>query len=60
MRELDLRDIKTPEVFQEFCEQLLSAEYKDFRTIDDTNGDKGCDGLAENDRTFFQLVQSSF
>jgi len=55
MRELNLRDIQNPEAFQELCEELLSLEYDDFKAMNDTMGDKGCDGLAHNDELFFQF-----
>ena len=55
MREFNLKDVGSPELFQKLCEELLAAEYPDFRAIDDTKGDKGCDGLAENGRLFFQM-----
>jgi hypothetical protein len=55
MRDLNLSDLHNPDLFQEFCEQLLSLEYHDFRAIDDTRGDKGCDGLAQNDELWFQF-----
>lgn len=41
--------------FQSFVTELLVAEYPDFRTVDDTRGDEGCDGLADKDQIFFQI-----
>lgn len=55
MRDLNLHDIGNPQLFQAFCEELLSSEYEDFRTINDKRGDKGCDGLAVNDTIWFQF-----
>jgi len=55
MRELNFSDFRNSDLFQQFCEQLLCIEYPDFRPMNDTRGDKGCDGLARNDELFFQV-----
>ena len=55
MKTLDLKDIKDGTIFQDLCEILLAAEYPDFEPVNDTMGDDGCDGKAENGQRFFQI-----
>lgn len=50
-----IRLINSPDYFTRFCKLLLSAEYKDFQTIDDSGGDGGNDGYSLSEETLFQF-----
>jgi hypothetical protein len=45
-----IREIRNPLHFQELCQALLTAEYEDFETVRDYNGDKGNDGYSPSRR----------
>lgn len=47
--------ITSPDLFARLAKALLSSEYKDFQTIDDSGGDAGNDGYSESQETLFQL-----
>lgn len=55
MSEFKPSEIKSPTEFQQFCEELLSAEYPDFQSVNDKTGDLGCDGKAKKGTIFFQF-----
>lgn len=50
-----ISQIDSPDEFTRLCKALLSAEYHDFQTIDDSGGDGGNDGYSESKKTLFQL-----
>lgn len=41
-----------PNEFQRFCSMVLSAEFPEFQSIDDSGGDLGIDGYIPDDRIF--------
>ena len=41
-----------PNEFQRFCSMLLSAEFPEFQSIDDSGGDLGIDGYIADDKIF--------
>lgn len=46
--------ITSNDEFTRLFKALLAAEYEDFQTIDDSNGDKGNDGYSEKEKKLFQ------
>lgn len=50
-----ISQITSPDRFSRLCKTLLSAEHKDFQTIDDSGGDAGNDGYSESQETLFQI-----
>lgn len=52
---LHIREIRNPQLFQDFVQQLLAAENRDFEVLDDSAGDKGNDGYIPSKRTLFAI-----
>lgn len=50
-----IREIRNPLYFQELCQALLTAEYEDFETVRDYNGDKGNDGYLPSRRRLYAI-----
>ncbi|MBD0373737.1 MAG: hypothetical protein ICV60_23095, partial [Pyrinomonadaceae bacterium] len=50
-----IREIRDAQLFQDFCQQLLAAEYEDFQAIDDSGGDSGSDGYVPSKRRLFAI-----
>lgn len=50
-----IREIRNPLYFQELCQALLTAEYDDFETVRDYNGDKGNDGYSPSLRRLYAI-----
>jgi len=50
-----IREIRNAQYFQDFCQQLLAAEYEDFQAIDDSRGDRGSDGYVPSKRRLFAI-----
>lgn len=50
-----IREIRDAQFFQDFCQQLLAAEYEDFQAIDDSSGDSGSDGYVPSKRRLFAM-----
>jgi hypothetical protein len=50
-----IREIRNPLHFQELCQALLTAEYEDFETVRDYNGDKGNDGYLPSRRRLYAM-----
>lgn len=50
-----IREIRNPLHFQELCQALLTAEYEDFETVRDYNGDKGNDGYSPSRRRLYAI-----
>ncbi|MDD2732275.1 MAG: tetratricopeptide repeat protein [Candidatus Pacebacteria bacterium] len=50
-----INQITSPDLFTRLSKALLSAEYKDFQTIDDSGGDAGNDGYSEKEQVLFQI-----
>lgn len=50
-----ISQITSSDLFVRLSKSLLSAEHKDFQTIDDSGGDAGNDGYSESEETLFQI-----
>src|ERR1051325_8852265 len=52
---MHIREIRNSQYFQDFCQQLLVAEYTDFQVIDDSSGDAGNDGYVPSIQTLYAM-----
>jgi tetratricopeptide (TPR) repeat protein len=50
-----ISEIRNSQQFQDFCQQLLAAEYDDFQGVDDSRGDKGTDGYVPSIGRLFAI-----
>jgi len=50
-----IREIRNAQVFQDFCQQILAAEFEDFQSLDDSRGDSGSDGYVPSKRRLFAI-----
>lgn len=50
-----ISEIRNSQQFQDFCQQLLAAEYSDFQALDDSGGDKGSDGYVPSIGRLFAI-----
>jgi tetratricopeptide (TPR) repeat protein len=52
---VQIREIRNAQYFQDFCQQILAAEYEDFQALDDSHGDSGSDGYVPSKRRLFAI-----
>lgn len=52
---MPISDMRNSQRFQDLCQQLFAAEYEDFQHVDDSRGDKGCDGYVPSRRRLFAI-----
>lgn len=50
-----ISEIRNSQQFQDFCQQVLAAEFPDFQVLDDSSGDKGIDGYIPSSRRLFAM-----
>jgi hypothetical protein len=50
-----ISEIRNSQYFQDLCQQLFAAEYSDFQVLDDSTGDKGCDGYVPSSGRMFAI-----
>ena len=52
---MHIREIRNPLYFQDFCQQLLVAEYDNVKIVDDSRGDRGIDAYVPSIETLFAV-----
>lgn len=50
-----ISEIRNSQQFQDFCQQVLAAEFPDFQVLDDSSGDKGIDGYIPSSHRLFAM-----
>jgi hypothetical protein len=50
-----ISEMRNSQLFQDLCQQLFAAEYDDFQMVDDSYGDKGCDGYVPSRHRLFAI-----
>ena len=51
-----ISEIRNSQQFQDFCQQVLAAEFSDFQVLDDSSGDQGIDGYIPSSRRLFAMT----